>query len=83
MDYRLSKSLLKIYSHEYQNGPISTAEVRSQVAQLSGKFYMDDATQQDAEEFFRLPEEALSEEFQLLQEFHDVRSKHWGMEMFS
>ena len=82
-NFKLSKSLLQIYSHDFQSRPISAAEVRSQVAQYSGRFYMDNDTQQDAEEFFRLLEEALSEELLLLQEFHIVRSKHWGMEICS
>ena len=49
--YKLSRLLAEIYSGK-MNRQVSSASIRSYVAQQSGKFYIDDGTQQDAEEFF-------------------------------
>ena len=52
---------------------VSTAEIRTLVAQYSGKSYFDDSTQQDAEEFFRDLEAILSEELVGLDEYRNVK----------
>ena len=49
------------YSNE-SRGHISTATIRTQVALTSGKFYLDEGNQEDAEEFLCALEETLSEE---------------------
>ena len=58
--YKLSKRLSYIYSANSVGQPKSTAFIRSHVAHMSGKHYLDSKTQQDAEEFMRALEIVLS-----------------------
>ena len=81
--YKLSRSLLRIYSSDSKEGGISAAHIRSLVAEHSGKSYLDANTQQDAEEFFRALETMLSEELVGSDEFGVFRSQHWGRETLS
>ena len=75
-EFRISRELAAIYS-----GRKDSAEtLRSLVAQHSGKLELDVNTQQDAEEFFRALEVALSEEWIGTDYFRTVRNCHWGRE---
>ena len=75
-EFRISRELAAIYS-----GRKNSAEtLRSLVAQHSGKLELDVNTQQDAEEFFRALEVALSEEWIGTDYFRTVRNCHWGRE---
>ena len=48
------------------------------MAEVSGKPFLNDGTQQDAEEFFRALDECLSSELLVSEEFRRYRSSHWG-----
>ena len=78
--FKLSRSLAHIFSDNRKNGPVSTAVIRSIVAQCSGKSYLNNNTQQDAEEFFRALEATLSEELIASEDFFAFRDLHWGQE---
>ena len=75
--YTMTKLLSSLYSTEIREH-ISTATIRSHVALMSGKSYLDQGTQQDSEEFLCALEETLSEELTAVQEFRHLRSNHWG-----
>ena len=79
--YRVSKRLYYIYNDFV--GPKSVAYIRTHVAQMSGKRYLDNNTQQDAEEFFRALEAVLNEELIDSEEFKAVRYLHWGKEQIT
>ena len=78
--YKLSKRLSYIYSENSVGQPKSTAFIRTHVAHMSGKHYLDSKTQQDAEEFMRAIEIVLSEELIESNEFKVSRDLHWGKE---
>ena len=78
--YKLSKRLSYIYSENSVGQPKSTAFIRTHVAHMSGKHYLDNKTQQDAEEFMRTLEIVLSEELIESKEFKFSRDLHWGKE---
>ena len=78
--YKLSKRLSYIYSENSVGQPKSTASIRTHVAHMSGKHYLDSKTQQDAEEFMRAIEIVLSEELIESNEFKVSRDLHWGKE---
>ena len=59
---------------------LSTANIRKYVAQGSGKFYLDNKTQEDAEEFMHALEMALFKELKSFSLFKKTRDKHWGIE---
>ena len=75
--YKVSMLLAQLYSGQI-NRQVSSATIRSYVAQQSGKFYLDDGTQQDAEEFFRALEWTLAEELFESEDFEKERNDHWG-----
>ena len=75
--YTITKLLSSLYSTETRDH-ISTATIRSHVALMSGKLYLDQGTQQDSEEFLCALEETLSEELSAVREFRNLRSNHWG-----
>ena len=56
------------------------ANIRTLVAQKSGKHYLDNKTQEDTEEFLRALDTVLSKELESSKEFAAVRDKHWGKE---
>ena len=76
--YKLSKRLSYIYSENSVGQPKSTAFIRTHVAHMSGKHYLDNKTQQDAEEFMRTIEIVLSEELIESEEFKVSRDLHLG-----
>ena len=76
--YPFSRLLRNIYREESLGKNISVAAVRTFVAHVSGKPYLDNGTQQDAEEFFRAMELILSEELLGLETFRNYRENHWG-----
>ena len=76
--YPFSRLLRNIYRKESLGKNISVAAVRTFVAHVSGKHYLDNGTQQDAEEFFRAMELILSEELLELESFRKCRDNHWG-----
>ena len=77
--YRTCRALAKLYSDQ-KRGAVSAAQIRSYVAQHSGKLYLDVGTQQDAEEFLRSLEATISEELEASEEFQALRGQHWGRE---
>ena len=48
------------------------------MAEKSNKFYLDQDTQEDAEEFFCALETILSNELIESEQFRDEQRKHWG-----
>ena len=70
-NYKLSIALSKLYSGQ-DKGPLSTANIRKYVAQGSGKFYLDNKTQEDAEEFMHALEMALFKELIFLTIFRPI-----------
>ena len=80
--YKVAKTLGRIFGMIGSENEVSTAEIRTLVAQYSGKSYFDDNTQQDAEEFFRDLEAILSEELVGLDEYRNVQELHWGKEAY-
>ena len=78
--YKLSRELAKIYNSCFTDRKCSTAQIRTLVANHSGKSYLNNNTQQDAEEFLRDLEAMLSMELVAFEEFKTVRNHHWGRE---
>ena len=76
--YKLAKRLSYIYDENSVGIHKSTSFIRTHVAQMSGKEYLDRNTQQDAEEFFRALEGVLHEELIEFDEFKVAREAHWG-----
>ena len=76
-DYKVSKALSKLFNNQ-SRGQVSADSIRRYVAQRAGKMYLNEGTQQDAEEFFRALEETISLEFSSSEEFRVQRRKHWG-----
>ena len=66
--HSLSRSLSHILEKEFSDEPMSTTLIRSIVAKQSGKAYLDNGTQQDAEEFFRTLETILSQELMMYED---------------
>ena len=75
--YKVARHLAQLFSGK-MNRQVSSATIRSYVAQQSGKLYLDDGSQQDAEEFFRALELTLAEELVESEEFGNERNDHWG-----
>ena len=78
--YRLSRLLYNIYNEESVK---SVAAIRKYVALMSDKNYLDNGSQQDAEEFLRALDGVIFEELVESDEFKAVRELHWGREKIS
>ena len=76
--YPFSRLLSNICRKESLGKNLSLAAVRSFVAHVSGKHYLNNGTQHDAEEFFRAMELILLEELVELESFRKCRENHWG-----
>ena len=77
-DYKLSRSLAEIFFEKPRGEALSTSNIRSLVSLYSDKPYLDNNTQQDAEEFLRELEALLTEELIASEEFLNFRDNHWG-----
>ena len=78
--YRLSKLLTNIYEEKSFGRSKSVAAIRTYVAQMSDKGYLDNGTQQDAEEFLRALDNVFHVELIESETFKDTRDLHWGRE---
>ena len=78
--YKLCKLLKSLYGEDSLGKTMSVAAIRTYVAQMSGKKYLDDGSQQDAEEFFRALDGVLFEELVESEDFRKTRDLHWGRE---
>ena len=76
--YKLCRALLSLYSEKTRER--STAPIRKLVAQMTGKGFLADGTQQDSHEFLSSLISVMVEELQTWDVFSAVNKEHWGME---
>ena len=76
--YKLCRALLSIYSEKTRER--SAAPIRKLVAQLTGKMFLADGTQQDSDEFLRSLISVMCEELQTWDIFRNVNKEHMGKE---
>ena len=72
----LASALKKIFLHEGER-PVETGDIRTLVANSSGKQHLDERTQEDAQEFLATMEEVLAKELDL-GILGPCRAEHWG-----
>ena len=77
--YKCSRAMLNLYS-EKSSRERSAAVLRKHVANQSGKGYLNDGSQQDAEEFLTTLVDVVSGELSNHEAFFSVSANHWGSE---
>ena len=74
--YKLCRALLSLYSEKTRER--SAAPIRKLVAQMTGKGFLADGTQQDSHEFLSSLISVMVEELQTWDVFSAVNKEHWG-----
>ena len=75
--YMVSRHLAELYSSR-KKGLMSTAHIRTCVAEASGKLHLDVNSQEDAEEFLLALVATIAMELETSDSFKIERENHWG-----